>query len=242
MGKTFDYRDAAYRAFLAGNPGVSFAEYSARGTLANIAAGNPLPQLGPKLTKHADWWEAGRSSFQSYVDRFGISPASRVADYGCGTLRVGGHFIKYLDRGGYFGLEVDGGLNQVGRDLIGPELAEEKAPRLGVIFDAGDMAAATAFGADFVYSSSVCYHVHPDEAPLYFANLERLTNKPGAVLFFSSAVADQPAQTINLARPLPYFAGMLPSLEFVRFHNDGQHSAAEPEVKLGLMEFRRAGA
>ena len=62
-----------------------------------------------------------------------IPPDSILIDYGCGSLRVGAHFIRYLDPGCYFGLELAEGLYEIGQEVIGRELLDGKFPRFGFV-------------------------------------------------------------------------------------------------------------
>jgi hypothetical protein len=53
-------------------------------------------------------------------------------DYGCGTLRMGVHAIRLLERGRYWGFDIDQALLDEGARLIGSEMGK-KAPNLRVI-------------------------------------------------------------------------------------------------------------
>ncbi len=239
MADGFEERDRAYREFRKTNPDVSFAEFHAGLVVARIARGEALAQLGPRLTKHLDWREAGRVQFETYRDRFAIAGSAKITDYGCGTLRIGAHFIDYLEPDSYFGLDVTADLLAIGQEMLGADLLREKRPRFGVIGDAAAVAQAAAFGADFVYSSSVCTHVHPDEAATYFGNLEKLTGKPGAVLFFDMIIAGRPVPHRNLAWPLERYIAALEPLDFVALHISTEHEEEGQRITSGTLEFRR---
>lgn len=57
------------------------------------------------------WKEIGRLQFDFLVAH-GLAPSHLLLDMGCGTLRGGLHFIRYLEPGHYWGVDK-------GRDLLG---------------------------------------------------------------------------------------------------------------------------
>ncbi len=236
---TFEERDQAYQEFRKQNPNATFAEFHAGRVLKRLADGYRTEMLGSKLLKFEDWWDAGAEQFDTYRNRYGIKPGMRVVDYGCGTLRMGAHFVRFLGRGNYFGLDVVADYLEIARQNLGKPLMRKKAPRLGVISDNRAMADAASFRADFVYSSAVCQHVHPDEAGAYFANLLRLTAKPGAVLSFDMTIADRPVRRCNLALPLERYIAALKPLEFVTLHPSLETEEDGVKIVVGSLEFRR---
>ena len=233
-----EVRNRRYRDYLARNPGRSYAQWLHDAAVTAVRNGSPHPTLGGNLNI-GDWWDAGRPTFNRYLKLFALQPDNKVVDYGCGSLRVGGHFIRHLNPGGYFGLDVTTGLIEVGKDLIGSALLAEKEPRFGPI-DEPSLAQAAEFGADLICSTAVCYHVHPDEAAAYFANLISLTAKPGATLAFDVSLSDEPVADHALSMPIDYFIEQLRPLAFVAFHKN----AAREDNKqiLGIAQFRREEA
>jgi SAM-dependent methyltransferase len=62
------------------------------------------------------WDQIGRLQFDFMVQR-GLSPSCRLLDIGCGALRGGLHFIRYLDPGNYFGIDANASLIWAGREV-----------------------------------------------------------------------------------------------------------------------------
>jgi SAM-dependent methyltransferase len=60
------------------------------------------------------WDEIGQLQFKFLVDQ-GLQPGHRLLDVGCGSLRGGVHFARYLDSGNYFGVDIDQALLDAGR-------------------------------------------------------------------------------------------------------------------------------
>ena len=62
------------------------------------------------------WERIGRHQFDFLRDR-GLRPEHRLLDVGCGALRGGVHFIRYLNVGGYYGIDINASLLAAGRDV-----------------------------------------------------------------------------------------------------------------------------
>ena len=66
------------------------------------------------------WEELGRFQLEQLVQH-GLLPEHRLLDIGCGCLRGGVHFVRYLKPGGYYGHDLH-------PELIAAGLEEELAP------------------------------------------------------------------------------------------------------------------
>jgi SAM-dependent methyltransferase len=238
----FEKWDNWYQRFKERHPGTSVIKAEMERMAQKLKTGASHPTLGANIQGHADWWEAGISSFTHYVKQFDITPADRMVDYGCGSLRVGAHFIRYLDPGHYFGLELASGLYELGQEVIGEALLAQKRPRFGLIeTDAVDEAAA--FGADIVYSTAVAFHVHPDELALYHANLLKLTAKPGARLIFDTKISHAPFRYRERAWawPMPMYLDVLAPLQFEREILMQERVENGVRFENKILQFRRPG-
>ena len=70
---------------------------------AEIAAGRYKEFLGGK----AAGWDA-RGAFQcALLEHLGLRPGDTLLDIGCGPIRGGVHFIRFLDAGGYRGVDYN---------------------------------------------------------------------------------------------------------------------------------------
>jgi SAM-dependent methyltransferase len=63
------------------------------------------------------WDELGRRQLDFLVEQ-GLAPEDELLDVGCGSLRAGIHFVRYLDRGHYYGLDIDERVLRAGRDEL----------------------------------------------------------------------------------------------------------------------------
>ncbi len=206
--------------------------------------GHKSATIGADLKTREDWWSAGERRFKALLKTFAFQPDQRVIDYGCGSLRIGVHFINYLNPGCYFGMDVTPDTLNLGRELAGEELLRTKTPRLAPIDDEA-IHEGERFAADYVFSWLVAQHVHPGELDYYFGNLVRLAGKPGAVLFFNAKLTDGSTETQysakSFARPLEIFIRGLAPLTFVEKHRDKTREEGKSAgFSSATLEFRRA--
>jgi SAM-dependent methyltransferase len=59
----------------------------------------------------------------------GLQPSSRLLDIGCGPLRAGIHFVRYLEPGNYYGIDVNESMLEAGYELEMPKELRAKLPR-----------------------------------------------------------------------------------------------------------------
>lgn len=75
------------------------------------------------------WDEIGKLQFDFLVDH-GLKPNSCLLDVGCGCLRGGIHFVNYLERGRYFGVDKSKELLNAGVEELKEHRLEYKVPVL----------------------------------------------------------------------------------------------------------------
>jgi len=86
----------------------------------------------------------------------GLRPSHRLVDVGCGALRGGVQFARYLDRGRYHGLDVNASLIDAGRrELRDAGLGDRDAQLL--VSDAFEL---ERFGGSFDYAIAVSVFTH----------------------------------------------------------------------------------
>jgi hypothetical protein len=91
--------------------------------------------LGHRAYVGGLWDEIGSLQFEFLVNR-GLKPHHYLLDVACGSLRAGVHFISYLDRGHYLGIEKEQSLLQAGlENELGPTMFAEKQPQLVISKD-----------------------------------------------------------------------------------------------------------
>jgi SAM-dependent methyltransferase len=240
----YSAKDRRFNRFRKENPDVSFAKYSMDLVIKGMNEGwvNPDSALAIAQMNPEKFWKSAEPKAQKWFKTMALKPRHKVVEYGCGSLRLGAHFISYLDRGHYFGLDVIGDFYEQGAQTIGAKLIDAKKPTLRVIAEEA-VAEATSFAADVVFSNTVAVHVHPDETQTYYGNLARLAAKPGARLIFNAMIFERchRFQFNSWAWPMEFYKDSLDALECVRAEIGRARLQDGVEMKLAEFEFRRPG-
>jgi cyclopropane fatty-acyl-phospholipid synthase-like methyltransferase len=101
------------------------------------------------------WEELGQLQYD-FLKSQGLKPFHKLLDIGCGCLRGGLHFIKYLEEGNYYGLDINSSLIQAGILEIEEAGLEDKHPRLLV----DDQFRLDNFREDFDFIVSISLFTH----------------------------------------------------------------------------------
>lgn len=139
-----------------------------------------LPCPGELLVEehHSNYgepWAGGRDVFEFLAKSTQLTPDSQVLEIGCGTLRVGLHFIRYLNPQHFHCLERD--------ELSLMAAFRYELPSQGLLHKRplivrGEDMEFSRFGKetvyDLIYASAVFLHM-PDK--LVWVGMERLANK-----------------------------------------------------------------
>ncbi|CAK7340877.1 unnamed protein product [Dovyalis caffra] len=139
-----------------------------------------LPCPGELLVEehHSNYgepWAGGRDVFEFLAESSHLSPNSRVLEIGCGTLRVGLHFIRYLSPEHFHCLERDElSLMAAFRYELPSQGLLHKRPLIvrGEDMDFSKFGSGVVY--DLIYASAVFLHM-PDK--LVWVGLERLASK-----------------------------------------------------------------
>jgi SAM-dependent methyltransferase len=147
----------------------------------------PEGKIGIMMIGHRDyvggmWEEMGRLQFEFLVSR-GLQPDQVFLDIGCGSLRGGVHFIRYLQPGNYLGIEKEGEL--IGRGLVKelpPGVRAEKRPEF-VVSDSFGFAEFSKH-PDVSLAQSLFTHLNADHIELCLSNLR--ANVPSGHEFYAT--------------------------------------------------------
>jgi cyclopropane fatty-acyl-phospholipid synthase-like methyltransferase len=101
------------------------------------------------------WKQLGQLQFDFLVKN-GLRPSHKLVDIGCGCLRGGVHYIKYLDKGNYYGLDVNQSLIEAGIQEIKKEALGPKQPVLMV----DNQFRLGRFNANFDFMVSISLFTH----------------------------------------------------------------------------------
>jgi SAM-dependent methyltransferase len=138
----------------------------------------------PHAAVGGKWEELGRLQFDHLIAH-GLKPDSTLLDLGCGTLRGGRHFIRYLNAGNYTGTDISLRAIDYAHHLAMNEDLAAKKPRL-LYRRPGDAFFADLDDAqfDFVLAHSVFTHLPAEVIEEFLAGAGRVM-QPGAAFFFT---------------------------------------------------------
>lgn len=176
-------------------------------------------QIAVSRGQHRDiigglWDELGQLQFE-FMIREGLKPHHKLLDIGCGSLRGGIHFIRYLNAGNYVGIDSNISLLDAGFEI---ELAssglKERMPRENLICT-GDFDPPFPDGAfDFALAQSVFTHVTLNTIRKCFERIARKIKVDGTfyATFFeipddvltSEPFCHEPSEVITQGSQDPY--------------------------------------
>lgn len=149
-----------------------------------------IRELGHREYVGGLWEDVGRLQFDFLVQQ-GLQPAHCLLDIACGALRGGIHFIRYLERGHYLGIDKEHRLIELGIEHeLGQADYEAKTPE----FVVSDRFEFDRFSRrpHLSIAQSLFTHLNERDIRLCLSNLRRFV-APGHVLFatFFEAVSSQ---------------------------------------------------
>jgi SAM-dependent methyltransferase len=108
--------------------------------------------VGPGKT-----WKSKREFQIQFLKQVGLKPEHYLLDLGCGTLRGGIPIIEYLEKGHYFGVEVDQEVLDEGRLELQEAKLVDKEPTLILETDVSSLNLNQEF--DYIWAFAVLPHV-----------------------------------------------------------------------------------
>jgi ubiquinone/menaquinone biosynthesis C-methylase UbiE len=153
-----------------------------------------IPAPARKLKLHRGfvgglWDEIGPLQLEFMVEQ-GLKPTSKLLDVGCGALRGGVNFARYLDDGNYYGIDINKSLLKAGRQ----ELREAGLENKQVHLERTDNFDATSFGIqfDFGVSVSLITHLFANQIIYCFMQMRRVMHEHSAFYFSFFEVPEIP--------------------------------------------------
>ncbi len=119
---------------------------------AQVGSGNHRATVGGL------WDEIGRLQLEFMIGA-GLAPTHRLLDIGCGCLRGGLHFVRYLEPGRYFGTDLNASLLDAGYGEIRDAGLEARLPPANLVQDAEFAFAGLSPPFDFAIAFSLFTHL-----------------------------------------------------------------------------------
>ena len=170
----------------------------------------------PRRTSGEVWGSIGHLQF-GFLHAQGLKPEHQFFDFGCGTLRGGSHFIRYLDEENYIGYDISWVTVEKARTIINsrPGLARKKP----VVLSGGEeltclknLLSYQRF--DFILAQSVFTHLPEEEIEKLFKLLvkglrEGAEDSAGGLYFtFNTPDPDIERQWYVFEQPVSFYEGL----------------------------------
>ena len=191
------------------------------------------------------WEEIGSLQFEFLVKQ-GLQPWHRLLDIGCGTLRGGHRFIRYLDAEQYTGTDISAGALEAGCRIVEQQGLTDKRPRL-VLTEDLKFRDLDKNPFDFVLAQSVFTHLPVEYIDECFQHLRRVM-RDKANFYFTFDESQQPQQLRfkSFTYPFSFFAELAARYHFdihdlsIEYpHPRGQRMAAISPRQLPATEGQR---
>lgn len=114
------------------------------------------------------------------AERLGLKPGHTLHEFGCGFLRSGSHFIRYLDKGNYSGNDAAGARLDRAREIF-KDLIREKEPTLYLNRD--NTLDWVSRKVDYVWSHAVFGHMPEEDIEETIRNVRKIMHDNSVFLF-----------------------------------------------------------
>lgn len=104
------------------------------------------------------WEEIGKLQFNFILNQ-GLKPGMKLVDIGCGCLRGGVHFIRYLNSGNYYGIDINSSLIDAGYQQELDVTSRKKLPKINLLVNAHFELYVLGVEFDFALAQSVFTHL-----------------------------------------------------------------------------------
>jgi cyclopropane fatty-acyl-phospholipid synthase-like methyltransferase len=137
----------------------------------------------PKSAIGGLWEEIGELQFEFLISK-NLRPHHKMLDIGCGTLRGGRHFIKYLHPGNYYGIDISRKAISSAEQLIQREGLTDRRPQL-VVSENGNLTFVEFCGQrfDYILAQSVFTHLKREHIEECFEHIASVMQGGSAFYF-----------------------------------------------------------
>ena len=181
------------------------------------------------------WEEIGKLQFDFLVNQ-GLQPYHRLLDIGCGTLRGGKHFIRYLNVRNYSGIDISPKAVECGKQLVEQDGLFEKHPRLMVSRNK-DLKFEEFEGEvfDYLLAQSVFTHLKPVHIEECFQHIGQIMNQDSVFFFtFKEALKFKHTALKDFCYPFSFFQSLAAQYGFDinNCSEDYKHPRGQHMVKI----------
>ena len=159
------------------------------------------PDWHRRAIGYVEEWDVHGPRQLEYLREQGLEPHHYLLDIGCGPLRGGVHFIRYLERGHYFGVDKNEGVLETARDV---ELTryglDDKEPTLTAMENFDFPTLGRAF--DYAWAQSVFTHLPLNNIIRCVVNAEEVL-VPGGKFYATFYENEQGKRNLDPIRQSP---------------------------------------
>jgi len=137
----------------------------------------------PKSAVGGMWEEIGKLQYNFLIGQ-GLLPTHTILDIGCGTLRGGRYFIRYLQPNKYTGIDISPAALNYAEKLVTEENLSEKKPRL--LLNKDKKLKFKEFSNetfDYIIAQSVFTHLRPEDITECFEYISNIMTKESLFYF-----------------------------------------------------------
>lgn len=143
-----------------------------------------------KIAVGGKWEEIGKLQYD-FLLKHGLQKEYKLLDYGCGSLRGGRKFIKFLDKECYTGIDISEEMVKSAKKVIEEEGLKDKKPKI-ILNDDGDLKFDDLNKKKFdtILAQSVFTHLKPKHVEEVFKNLNKVMHD-NSVFYFTAVLHDE---------------------------------------------------
>lgn len=190
-------------------------------------------KFDPQLGIGGSWEEIGKLQFNFLVSQE-MQPNNTLLDIGCGTLRGGRHFIKFLNPDNYTGIDISPEAINYGKKLVEEEGLSHKNPKLIINKNLSlkfDEFSNETF--DYLLAQSVFTHLQPPQIEECFKNIKKVMNKSSRFFFtFGEAEEYRKFNQKDFNYPFSFFEKLAKQYKFDIKRVDYAHPRKQKMVLL----------
>ena len=122
-----------------------------------------------------EWDERGEFQLK-FMKKIGLKKYNTILDYGCGPIRAGKHFIKYLNSGNYFGIDYNKSFIEASKYLVEKDFTLKKKKPLLLWFQNFNLERLEK-KFNFILLFSVLNHCNLNQRKKFFKKVIPIMNK-----------------------------------------------------------------
>ena len=173
-----------------------------------------------------------------FLVKKGLRNHHELLDIGCGTLRGGRHFIKYLNLTKYYGIDISLNAIESAKQLVLEEKLSDKKPQL--LFNKNKQLNFSCFSGekfDFLLAQSVFTHLKPHHISECFEYVGHIMNDNSAFYFtYNKGPEYRQTDFKDFYYPLSFFENLAKKYGFKLKECEEEYVHPRGQIMVELMK------